>query len=209
MARTQAEDYEHRRDEIVARAAALFAAQGFHGTSISELAEACGTSKSLLYHYYASKEDILFDAMHDHVKALLDAAEEVAKSKGAPEQKLRQLTHRFMALYLTAAANQRVLVNELRHLPAARRKTIVGIQRRLLDIVEEILIALRPALAREPGLKRPATMLYFGMINWMHTWLDPKGPATPASIADLTVTTFIEGLRKGALHRADYGHAGS
>lgn len=202
MARTQAEDYEDRHGEIVARAAALFAAQGFHGTSISELAEACGTSKSLLYHYYASKEDILFDAMHDHVKALLDAAEEVAKSKSAPEEKLRNLTHRFMALYLTAAANQRVLVNELRHLPPARRKTIVGIQRRLLDIVEDILTGLRPDLARQPTLKRPTTMLYFGMINWMHTWLDPKGPAKPSAIADLTVTTFVEGLRKGSLSGA-------
>ena len=199
MARTQAEDYEDRRGEIVARAAALFAAQGFHGTSISELAEACGTSKSLLYHYYASKEDILFDTMHDHVKALLDAAEEVAKAKRAPQDKLRQLTHRFMTLYLTAAANQRVLVNELRHLPPTRRKTIVGIQRRLLDIVEGILTALRPDLARQPNLKRPATMLYFGMINWTHTWLDPKGPAKPAAIADLAVTTFVEGLHKGAL----------
>ena len=202
MARTQAEDYAERRGEIVAKAARLFAEQGFHGTSISEVAEACGTSKSLLYHYYASKEDILFDAMHDHVKALLDAAEEVAKAKVQPEEKLRQLTHRFMTLYLTAAANQRVLVNELRHLPTARRKLVVGVQRRLLDIVEEILTALRPDLARQPTLKRPATMLYFGMINWMHTWLDPKGPAKPTAIADLTVNTFIEGLRKGALSGA-------
>jgi AcrR family transcriptional regulator len=199
MARTQAEDYAERRGEIVAKAARLFAEKGFHGTSISQVAEACGTSKSLLYHYYASKEDILFDAMHDHVKALLDAAEDIAKAKLSPEEKLRQLTHRFMALYLTATANQRVLVNELRHLPNARRKVVVGIQRRLLDIVEEILTALRPDLARQPTLKRPATMLYFGMINWMHTWLDPAGPAKPNRIADLTVATFIEGLRKGAL----------
>jgi hypothetical protein len=42
-------------------------------------------------------------------------------------------------------------------------------------------------------------MLHFGMINLMHTWLDPAGPAKPAGIADLTVNTFIEGLRKGAL----------
>ena len=199
MARTQAEDYEERRGEIVARAAVLFAEQGFHGTSISEVAEACGTSKSLLYHYYASKEDILFDAMHDHVKALLDAAEEIAAKKIAPEEKLRTLTHRFMQLYLGAASRQRVLVNELRHLGDAQRKTIVTIQRRLIDIVETMLIAIRPDLARQPTLRRPATMLYFGMINWMHTWFDPSGRAKPAKIADLTVNTFIEGLRKGAL----------
>ena len=57
-------------------AARLFAERGFLGTSIAELAEACETSKSLVYHYYESKEDILFDVMHSHVRALLDAAED-------------------------------------------------------------------------------------------------------------------------------------
>jgi AcrR family transcriptional regulator len=179
----------------VDKAARLFADEGFHGTSISDIAAACGTSKSLLYHYYASKEDILFDAMHGHVKALLDIAEDVATRKLPPDQKLRALTQRFMVLYLDAAARQRVLVNELRHLPATQRKTIVGIQRRLIGIVEETLTTLRPDLV--PALRRPAAMLYFGMINWMHTWLDPKGAAKPTRIADLAVTTFLDGLRRG------------
>ena len=96
MARTQAEDYDARRSDIVDKAAALFAERGFHGASIADLAEACGTSKSLLYHYYASKEEILFDVMHDHVRALLDAAEEVAASKAPSMDKLRTITRRFM-----------------------------------------------------------------------------------------------------------------
>jgi AcrR family transcriptional regulator len=199
MARTQAEDYDTRRSDIVDKAATLFAERGFHGASIADLAEACGTSKSLLYHYYTSKEEILFDVMHDHVKALQDAAEEVAASKAAPMDKLRTITRRFMQLYLGAAARQRVLVNELRHLGEAQRKTVVGIQRRLIETVEEILLDVRPELREAPALRRPATMLYFGMINWMHTWLDPSGRAKPAKIAELAVNMFLDGLRKGEI----------
>lgn len=199
MARTQAEDYDTRRADIVDKAARLFAERGFHGASIADLAEACGTSKSLLYHYYTSKEEILFDVMHDHVKALLDAAEEVSASKATAMDKLRAITRRFMQLYLGAAARQRVLVNELRHLGEAQRKTVVGIQRRLIEIVEEILLDVRPELRDEPALRRPATMLYFGMINWMHTWLDPSGRAKPAKIAELAVNMFLDGLRKGEI----------
>jgi AcrR family transcriptional regulator len=194
MARTQAEDYEERREEIVEHAARLFAERGFHGASIADLAEACGTSKSLLYHYYESKEDILFDVMNSHVKALLDAAEDIAARRMDAAEKLKAITRRFMQLYLGAAARQRVLVNELRHLRESQRRTIVGIQRRLIDIVEEILIGVRPNLANQAALKRPATMLYFGMINWMHTWLDPAGRAKPARIAELAVNTFLDGI---------------
>jgi len=64
MARTQAADFEQRREKIVERAAQLFAERGFLGASIADLAKACKTSKSLIYHYYSSKEEILFDVMH-------------------------------------------------------------------------------------------------------------------------------------------------
>ena len=67
MARKQAPDFEQRRDAILEQAARLYAAQGFLGASVADLARACKTSKSLIYHYYPSKEDILFDVMHSHV----------------------------------------------------------------------------------------------------------------------------------------------
>ena len=50
MARTQAPDYEERRIAIVDKAAELFARRGFTGASLSDLAAACQTSKSLIYH---------------------------------------------------------------------------------------------------------------------------------------------------------------
>jgi AcrR family transcriptional regulator len=197
MARTQSADYAIRREAIVDRAADLFAERGFLGASIADLADALKTSKSLIY--YDSKEDILFDVMHSHVKALLDAAEAIAARPLAPAEKLRALTRAFIELYVDAAARQRVLLNELSRLPDAQRKTIVGIQRRLIEIVEKIVGELRPELAGRAALKRPSAMLYFGMINWMHTWLDPQGKAKPQRIADLAVNTFLNGIEDAEL----------
>src|SRR6185437_11202433 len=64
MARTQAPDYEERRNAMLEKAAELYAERGFLGASLADLAASCRTSKSLIYHYYPSKEDILFDVMH-------------------------------------------------------------------------------------------------------------------------------------------------
>jgi AcrR family transcriptional regulator len=195
MARTQAADYEERRTAIVEQAARLFAERGFLGASIADLAEACDSSKSLIYHYYASKEDILYDVMHSHVRALLDAAEEVAGGTAQPAAKLRALTTAFLKLYVGAATRHRVLLNELQRLPERQRTTIIAIQRRLIEIVEGVLVELQPGLSGT--LKRPAAMLYFGMINWTHTWLDPEGAATPEQIATLAANMFLEGLERG------------
>ncbi|HEY7976939.1 MAG TPA: TetR/AcrR family transcriptional regulator [Rhizomicrobium sp.] len=199
MARTQSADYAIRREAIVDQAAELFAERGFLGASIADLADALKTSKSLIYHYYDSKEDILFDVMHSHVKALLDQAEAIAAKPLSPRKKLQTLTHAFMELYVDAAARQRVLLNELSRLPVEQRKIVVDIQRRLIEIVEKTIAELRPDLSGRGALKRPSAMLYFGMINWMHTWLDPDGKAKPQRIADLAVNTFLDGIEKAEL----------
>lgn len=194
MARTQAADFEARRTAIVEKAAALYAERGFLGASIADLAKACRTSKSLIYHYYPSKEDILFDVMHSHVRSLLDAAENVLKAPGSAAGKLRILTAEFMKLYVGAASRQRVLLNDLDHLPKARRAIIVGIQRRLVEIVEGLLAEIRSEFGTQATLRWPTAMLYFGMINWTHTWMDANGPAQPDKIAALAANIFLDGL---------------
>jgi AcrR family transcriptional regulator len=201
MARTQAADYAIRRDAIVEKAARLYAERGFLGASISDLARVCRISKSLIYHYYPSKEDILFDVMHSHVRALLDAAEAIVERGLEPAEALRTMTAEFMRHYVGAAARQKVLLNELDHLPRERRAIIVGIQHRLIGIVRDILADLRPELRGRSALGLPAAMLYFGMINWTHTWMDPAGAVKPAQIAELAANVFLEGFVETALPR--------
>ena len=75
MARPQSPDYDKRRETILAAAARLYAKRGFTGTSVSDLATACNTSKSLIYHYFPSKDDTLYSVMETHLDALVDAAQ--------------------------------------------------------------------------------------------------------------------------------------
>lgn len=193
MARTQAADYDDRRDAIVAKAAELYGQFGFLGSSIADLADACHMSKSLLYHYFSSKEDILFEVMDGHVTALGDIAKRVADETD-PQQRLLKLTQGFMELYVDASSRHKVLLNDLDKLPPGRRKTIVAEQRLLLDTIDEILTELSPMLAKNPRERRAATMIYFGMINWTHTWFDPRGALGANDIAKLAVNIFLKGV---------------
>ena len=194
MARTQAADYEERRLAIVEAAAELYAQHGFLGASLADLATKCNSSKSLIYHYYASKEDILFEVMSSHVEALNAASDEVEALQLPASERLRRLAHAFMTLYVGAAARHKVLLNELDRLPSERRAQIVARQRRLIISVERLLMEIQPKLKRSRKLARPATMLFFGMINWTHTWFDPAGPASPDQIADLAADVVLKGL---------------
>ncbi len=198
MARTQAAEYDERKQAIVEAAAALFASRGFRGASVADIAQRGKISKSLVYHYYEAKEDILHDVMISHVRALEEAAHEVMASKDEPQRKLRELTHRFMALYVGAAARHKVLLNDLVHLPKARRAEIVAVQRRLIETVQKLLVEIEPDLKRRSGVSFAAAMLFFGQINWTHTWFNPRGPVSAGALAEMAVDLTLGGIRKAA-----------
>ena len=185
MARTQAADYEQRRAAIVEQAAELFAEHGFRGASVADLARACNTSKSLIYHYYPSKEDVLYAVMLSHIDQLVGDVDKVMAEDLAARGGLDRLLHLFMTDYVGAASRQKVLLNDLAHLPDDKRRSIVAKQRKLVDAVQRLLIKIDPALAGDPVRARVQTMLLFGMINWTHTWFDAAGPASADMVADM------------------------
>ena len=187
MARTQAAEYEERREAIVEHAARLFAKTGFLGASVAELAAACATSKSLIYHYYPSKEDILFAVMISHLDQLSEDVNGVVSARANPAEQLKVLVHKFMQHYVGAADRQKVLLNELDNLPQDRRSEIVTKQKAIVDSVQTILVALNPDLVNERARARVQTMLLFGMINWTHTWFNPQGEVSADEVADMAL----------------------
>ncbi|QZP08708.1 TetR/AcrR family transcriptional regulator [Caenibius sp. WL] len=197
MARPQAADYDDRREAILRKAAQMYASAGFLGTSIADLAAACDTSKALIYHYFSSKDEILYEIMDSHISALLHIVDNIeSRSNDRPEQQLEELTRRFVELYVDASAYHKVLASDLDKLSIERRSLIITGERTLIATVETMVRTLSPVLDAKPGQVRAATMLYFGMINWMHTWFRADGPLDSQDVVNLVMQIFLQGLPK-------------
>jgi len=84
---------EERQVQIVEAAAKLFAEKGFDGTSIDDIAEACGVAAGLIYHYFDSKADIL-KALIER-KAFLPRMAEILRTppKATVEETLTELAY--------------------------------------------------------------------------------------------------------------------
>ncbi len=199
MARPQSPDYDKRRDAILAAAARLYARRGFQGASVADLAAACSTSKSLIYHYFPSKDDILYAAMAAHLDALVEAAHDATR-RGSAEAKLRALTLAFMRLYVGAEDSHKVLLNELDNLPPARRAEVVAKQKRIIATVEALVREIRPEAG---AIALPLAMLFFGMINWTHTWFRPDGAVTADALAEMAVDLMLNGLNSSPRFRGE------
>lgn len=109
-----------------------------------------------------------------------------------------RLAAALMAIYIDAQAHQKVLLNELINLAPERQKIIVAHQRELLSVVHGLVVGLRPDLAKARSERRALVMLFFGMLNWTHTWYDPAGAIKPKALARLASDIFLAGLKSAA-----------
>lgn len=182
-----------RQQELLAAAAQLFAQQGYPGTSMSQLAAASGLSKPALYHYVPDKAELLARICEAHVEKLAALVREVGALQMEPEQQLRELVRRFLAVYAGSRHEHRVLTEDLKFLPEPRQQRIRQLEREVVNGFAEALAELQPALAPK-GLAKPVTMLLFGMINWTYTWQRPEGPLDDAQLAELVSRLLLGGL---------------
>ena len=200
MARTQSPDYDARRQFILDQAAGLFAAQGFHNASLSAIAKACKSSKSLIYHYFSSKEEILYAVMAEHTGLLLETAKGVMDNDIGADEKLRAISRAYLDIYKSAKARHAMLLNELRSLAPAQRRQIVRRERAILAIFEQLIAEIGGKSVARKELRTVLTNLFMGMINWTDTWYDDKGPIKSDAVSDLASEIFITGLQQGKFH---------
>jgi AcrR family transcriptional regulator len=193
MPRGRAKNYDDQRELILARAATLFAHRGYPGTSMNEVAHACGLSKATLYHYYKDKYALLVAIAEGHVQRLHALVAEVAAERLAPEAHLRELVARIVEAYAGAQHAHRVLTEDVRFLDDTDRERILGKEREVVAGFARAVAAVRPELKRAK-LAKPMTMLLFGMINWMFTWLKPDGELDHSAIAPMVADLFLGGL---------------
>ncbi|WP_084540017.1 TetR/AcrR family transcriptional regulator [Azorhizobium doebereinerae] len=192
MARTRAQDYDTKRLAILRRSAELFAQFGYSGTSITMIAEACGVSKALLYHYYPDKEAVLFDILFAHLEDLTVEVERAAAAASDPSERLYALAAGLLEAYRDADAEHQVQIANLKLLPEERQEALRGLERNLVRIFSDALAEAVPEVGRGPFLK-PLTMSLFGMLNWHYLWFREGKGLSRADYARLVTQLVAAG----------------
>ena len=193
MPRGKAPTFDAQRAAILEAAAALFAEKGFASASMADLAEACGVSKALLYHYYRDKAHLLFDTADTYLDTLIAIVAEVSERRLAPMEHFKALVARLMQEYEHAQAQHMVLVQDVKFLGATEHARIIAKERQVVDAVAQAIAALKPRF-RKKALRVPLAMILFGMINWTFTWLRPDGPLSYDDMSEVVAEIFLGGV---------------
>ena len=123
-------------------AAALdcFAEQGYHGTSMRELAAATGLSVPGLYHHYRSKQDILMALMVAVMEELLERSEAaLASADDAPLARFDNLVESLLRFHMFRQREAFVASSETRSLEPANRRRYVDLRDRQQRMIDDVV----------------------------------------------------------------------
>lgn len=195
MARTIAKDHDQKRAHILKTAARVFAEEGFDRASVSLLARECGISKANIYHYYGSKDALLFDLLDTNLSELLARIERVSVEGLSPEEAFEKTLVEILLAYEGQDYEHQVQSASMSHLPIQQQDVLKGYQKKMVQRVNDLLLAVRPECFRDDAVKLlDTTMSIFGMLNWFYMWNAKAGPEKRRDYAKMVANLTLNGV---------------
>lgn len=182
-------------EKIGTAAARVFDRIGYLQANLDDVAAAVKMSKGGIYHYFASKEEILFFVLDRYMDRVLENLEPRLKTLPPEEPKLEFIIKRHIALYADHKEESKTLLHDFNCLSKHYRRKIAEKERQYLDLVVD---AIFEYIGDKNSIARPeATTLAFlllGMCNWCYQWYDPKGSIDRDTLSRIIWTVLDKGI---------------
>jgi AcrR family transcriptional regulator len=190
-----------KREKIGHAAAKVFNKKGYLETNIDDIATAAKMSKGGVYHYFSSKDEILYFILDTYMDIVLKDLEPQLQDLQGSAPKIKFIIERHIDLYANHIAQAKTLLHDAHCLSPKHFKAISVKEREYYQIVMDILSEFFEGTVKmkREELKAMAFLL-FGMCNWTYHWYDPKGPIKPEELSRITWMVFLKGIterRKG------------
>ena len=165
--------FDRQLGKILDHATQVFCEKGYEGASMRDLSRATGMSLAGMYHYFGSKERLLYLIQKHTFSTIVGQLRERLKETSNPEQGIRAFIQNHLEYFLGHQQAMKVLSHEDDVLNGAYGREIGEIKREYYKICRELLDRYKA----EKGLKfdsRTAVLSLFGMMNWIYTWYNPR-----------------------------------
>jgi len=182
------------RDDILDAAAQVIRRKGFHGASMSNIADAVSLQKASLYHHVSSKQEILLALLERALGMLTEQIAGISNRAIPADEKLRLMIRAYLSALAENSDLSSVLLFEhrsldkkshARHVP--QRDKFEGLWREVLDEGVRAKVFDCP----DTGMAVRALM---GVMNWTLTWYRPEGGKPIEKIADEYADLLFHGM---------------
>jgi len=196
--------FDRRLGKILLHATEVFYEKGYEGASMRDLARSSGMSLSGLYHYFESKEKLLYLIQKHTFSTIVERLRERLDEVSDPEQRIRVFILNHLEYFLANRKAMKVLSHEAEVLKNGFGAEIAAIKREYYRICVGLLDDFKLAKRLEFS-SRMAVLSLFGMMNWIYTWYNPRIDADAGSLSRGMGDIFLQGINATIRHRMVHG----
>lgn len=184
---------EERIYHIGKAATRLFYKKGYLEASMDDIAQAAMMSKGGVYHYFTSKDEILYYILNSYMDTILGDLEEELKEIEKAHLKIKFVISRHIKIYTKNLPESKTLLHEAHCLPSKYFDIIAEKERKYYRIVADVLSEFFKNNIQKEKLIG-ITFILFGMCNGIYFWYNPKGPLDPEELSRMIFNIFLRGL---------------
>ncbi len=189
------------RDRIVEVAARLFHQQGYHATTMRQIAEGVGIKAASLYNHFAGKQELLYTISYDTMGEMLASVQTALAGVREPDEQLRAFVRAHTTYCMVERYRARV-ADELRDLYPENLLDVVAMRDRYEAVLRDILAALDASSGGAVGDVALVANAIGTMASQVATWYRDDGRLSPDEIADLYATLALGAALAGVTRSA-------
>lgn len=189
------EKRRRRRAEILHAALRAFRDQGFHRTTLEDIADLLGVRKAALYHYFPDKESILYACHQEGLAEVHRRVAEASERYARPSERLAFLIREHVRV-MTDTLEGSSLAFEVAALTPEHKAEVIGARDRYERVLRETVaqgIAAGEFTAVDPKIPVFAIL---GAINWIARWYRPEGSFHAAELGHQFAEQLVGGLTR-------------
>ena len=188
--------FDRQLGKILEHATEVFCNKGYEGASMRDLSRATGMSLAGMYHYFGSKERLLYLIQKHTFSTILSQVRECLSQTTSSEQGIRTFIENHLEYFLEHQQAMKVLSHEDEVLDGEYGREIAHIKREYYRICRDLLDRYK----KEKGIEfdsRTAVLSLFGMMNWIYTWYNPRLDGGAGQLSREMGNIFFRGISAG------------
>ncbi|HTN72377.1 MAG TPA: TetR/AcrR family transcriptional regulator [Methylomirabilota bacterium] len=199
--------YDEKLQKILKTSAKIFAAKGFHKTSVRDISRATRMSLAGLYYYFTTKEELLYLIQERCFLTLLQRWEQAATTETDVKMRIRVFAENHLSFFLHNMHEMKVMAHEDESLTGEFNDKILVLKRRYVKVIMDLIGELQTQDGRKGINLRVATFALFGMMNWIYTWYQPKRDLPLRQLMEQMLRIYFFGVLQGGEVEASWFNA--
>lgn len=173
----------------------LFAEKGFEGTSVQDVVVAAGVTKGAMYHYFSSKDDLLYEIYGRVLRMQMERLEKFVSQEGPVEERLHAAAADVVATTIENLESTTIFFRSLHQLSEEKQKEIRRERRRYHETFRAMVVeGQQSGVFRDDISADLCVDFFFGSVHHLPMWWKPRGRLSGQEVGRSFADLFIAGL---------------